>query len=77
MAFCMVIMFLIFVSVMVVGIGGASFLIHLYGYVLGILAGAAFFPKHQQSDSDPRCDMVMKGVCVGIWVVIVVLAIVL
>lgn len=55
--------------------GITLFLPHLYGFLLGVLAGAAFFPKHRLTDSNPKCDFIMKCISIAIWIIIVVLTI--
>lgn len=44
-AFCMMAVMLIFLSVMVIGFG-KSVLIHLFGYLFGMLLSVGFYPKH-------------------------------
>ena len=42
---CMMILLVTMLSLSVMGIG-ASVLVHLYGFVAGMLIGLAFYPKH-------------------------------
>lgn len=74
-AFCMMVVMLVFLSFMVIGLG-ASLLIHLYGYLLGMLLGAAFLPRHMETGVSPLVDKILKGASVLVCGAIVVVALV-
>lgn len=74
-SFCMIVVMMIFLSLMVIGLGPAL-LIHLYGYLLGILLGVAFLPKHMETDLSPLCDKIMKAVAIGVCIAIIAVAII-
>ena len=73
-AFCMMVVMMIFLSLMVIGLG-PSLLIHLYGYMIGMLLGTAFLPKHPEADLTPTCENIMRAIAIGVCLVIVIVAI--
>ena len=71
--FCMIVVMMVILSIMVIGLGPAL-LIHLYGYVIGILFGVAFLPKHMNTDLSSTCDKIMKAVTIGVCLIIIIVA---
>ena len=71
--FCMIVVMMVILSIMVIGFGPAL-LIHLYGYVIGILLGVAFLPKHMNTDLSSTCDKIMKAVAIGVCLIIIIVA---
>lgn len=56
---------------------GSSILIHLFGYVMGMILALGFYPKHPESVITPGCEIVFKIFAAAVVVVIVALAVIL
>ena len=65
---------MVILSFMIIGFG-LSLLIHLYGYVMGLLLGAGFLPKHMDSDVTGVCDKILKAVGVVVSIAVIAVAI--
>jgi membrane associated rhomboid family serine protease len=51
-----------------------TMLIHLFGFIFGIILAAGFYPKHQECSITPTCDKIFKIIAVIIVVTVIVLA---
>lgn len=74
--FCWIIVMLIILSLMVIGVG-QSVLIHLFGYVFGMLFGAGFYPKNIETDMKPFLQKIFMGLAIAIGALVIILALVI
>lgn len=75
MVFCYIVFMMVILTFMILGFG-LSFLIHLYGYLLGLLLGAGFLPKHMDTDVTGVCDKILKGAGIVVSIAILTVAII-
>ena len=75
MVFCYIVFMMIILTFMILGFG-LSFLIHLYGYLLGLLLGAGFLPNHVDSDVTGVYDKILKGAGIVSSIAIITVAII-
>ena len=69
----MLIVTIVVLTISVIGIGN-SILIHLYGYVLGMLLGLGWYPKAVPFWNAQPCKNILKIGSLAVCVLIIVLA---
>ena len=75
-AFCMLIFMMIILTIVVIGFG-SSLLIHLYGFLFGLLLGFGFYPRLDSSDCSGSISHILKLVSIGVVGLVIALAIIL
>lgn len=73
---CMMVMLIAMLTFAIIGIG-SSLLVHLYGYVMGIILGLGFYPKLVPYWNAQPCNNIAKVAALAICVLIIALAILL
>ena len=76
-SFCWIMMIVVFLSLALFGTGQSSVLVHIYGYVMGMVLALGFYPKHPESVVTGTCQNICRIVAAVIFVVVIVLAAVL
>ena len=76
-SFCWIIMIVVFLSLALLGPGQSSVLVHLYGYVMGMILALGFYPKHPESIINGTCQTICQIVAAVIVLAVVVLALAL
>lgn len=72
----MMVMLIAMLTFAIIGIG-SSLLVHLYGYVMGIILGLGFYPKLVPYWNAKPCNNIAKVAALAICVLIIALAILL
>lgn len=70
----MMLILVVLLSFMAIGFSG-SVVIHLYGYLFGMIIGLGFYPKHSQSCVTPFMDKIFKALAIGLVALVIVLAV--
>lgn len=73
---CWIVIMIAMLSLAIIG-SGASVLVHIYGYVFGMVIGLGFYPKHQESSITPNCGYILKILAGLIILGVIALAIIL
>ena len=74
--FCWIMVMMIFLSIMAIGFG-QSLLIHLYGYIFGMLFAVGVYPKRLESDLNVGCQKIWKIIAIGLAGLVILLALIL
>ena len=71
--FCFTVVIAAMMSIMVIGSGKGA-LVHLFGYLCGMIYGAAFYPTNSESVLSPYVAHILKVVAIGLFVILGILA---